>query len=226
MSQAATVTSPVQFQRSPESVLAQELGEENAKIALDILDMLATQARNLETISAEAFGKAKAQDRPSTPEAAAQRFRRWKVRSQTLSLLYTRARESRADLLADEILDIVDEPLTGMTALEAKNEVERRKLRASARQWAAGKFNRLLYGDDPGPAPVPVTQDDQTAAVLLGALAQRLARRASAIKEREQVEGGGYHGQGGVYENPYTPLPTLPSRVTGFSREADDAEAS
>jgi len=62
---------------------------------------------------------------------------RWLARNEEFSQKYTRARETRADIMAEEIIEIadtVDDPHLG-------------RLRMDARKWLAGKYNRGMYGD-------------------------------------------------------------------------------
>lgn len=71
------------------------------------------------------------------------------------SEMYARAREDRADVLADEIVAISDEVdvvtktlATGETVLELNpTAVQRNKLRVDARKWAASKLKPRTYGD-------------------------------------------------------------------------------
>lgn len=78
------------------------------------------------------------------------------------SEMYARARQERADLLADEIVDIADEECTTVKASkhgsaddgEGETEVvfdavavARNKLRVDARKWVASKLKPRVYGD-------------------------------------------------------------------------------
>lgn len=69
---------------------------------------------------------------------------------------YARAREAQADILADEIIDIADTPVTGQkTKTNDKGEVEtttgdmieHRRLQVDARKWYASKLAPKKYGD-------------------------------------------------------------------------------
>jgi hypothetical protein len=81
----------------------------------------------------------------------------WVRKDDTRSDVYARAREDRADKLADEIISISDEaeyaPVidkdTGETvALTFDNTaVTRNKLRVDARKWVAAKMKPRVYGD-------------------------------------------------------------------------------
>lgn len=67
--------------------------------------------------------------------------------------MYARAREDRADLLADEILDIADDAKGDIyiddDGVERTNHevVARAKLRVDARKWIACKLKPRVYGD-------------------------------------------------------------------------------
>lgn len=70
------------------------------------------------------------------------------------SEMYARARQERADLLADEIVDIADEDCTvvevedGVTTVAISTAlVNRNKLRVDARKWVASKLKPRVYGD-------------------------------------------------------------------------------
>lgn len=71
------------------------------------------------------------------------------------SEMYARAREDRADVLADEIIAISDEVdvvtktlANGETVLELNpTAVQRNKLRVDARKWAASKLKPRTYGE-------------------------------------------------------------------------------
>lgn len=78
------------------------------------------------------------------------------------SEMYARARQERADLLADEIVEIADEECTTVKASkhgsaddgEGETEVvfdavavARNKLRVDARKWVASKLKPRVYGD-------------------------------------------------------------------------------
>jgi len=78
----------------------------------------------------------------------------WIYGNEQRSVLYARAREERAEVLADEIVSISDE-----VAVETKHEgeevklvldataVARNRLRVDARKWAASKLKPRKYGD-------------------------------------------------------------------------------
>ena len=63
---------------------------------------------------------------------------RWMREHPEFGDAYTRAREERADTLADEIISVADD-----SALDHND----RRVKIDARKWAASKLNRRLYGD-------------------------------------------------------------------------------
>ncbi|MDH1336795.1 hypothetical protein N5D77_22020 [Comamonas thiooxydans] len=99
--------------------------------------------------------------------------------------MYARAREDRADKLADEIVSISDEceyqPVTDMSGNTValvfdKTAVARNKLRVDARKWSASKLKPRVYGDKvqvEGTVDHKVMSDD--------ALLQRLAKLGVSV---------------------------------------------
>ncbi len=77
-------------------------------------------------------------------------FRKWKGEGENVAL-YTRAREARADVLAEEIIEIADsEPKTIESEYGDKvdtGDIQQKRLRVDARKWAAAKMNPKKYGD-------------------------------------------------------------------------------
>ena len=63
--------------------------------------------------------------------------RQWRLADAEFSAQYARAREARAEVLADEIVEIAD------TAEDAQLA----RLRVDARKWAASKLDPKRYGD-------------------------------------------------------------------------------
>jgi transposase-like protein len=61
----------------------------------------------------------------------------WLSKYAEFSDLYARAKENRAHVLLEEIIDISDE----------EGDPVRNRLRVDARKWAAGKMNARHYGD-------------------------------------------------------------------------------
>lgn len=94
------------------------------------------------------------------------------------SEMYARAREDRADVLADEIVSIADEECVMVKHPQAGEEggkaevvfdsvaVSRNKLRVDARKWAASKLKPRSYGEKiqqevsgPGGGPIQTKAD-------------------------------------------------------------------
>ncbi len=68
---------------------------------------------------------------------------RWIGESESFAAQYTRARAMQSELMANEIIDIADEPIDpGDSAA-----VQRAKLRIDARKWTAMKLLPKKYGD-------------------------------------------------------------------------------
>ena len=65
----------------------------------------------------------------------------WLSKYPEFSEQYAHAREAQADLLADEIISIADEPVL------FAEQVARNRLRVDARKWMAGKLRPKRYGD-------------------------------------------------------------------------------
>lgn len=81
---------------------------------------------------------------------------KWLSEHEEFSYQYARAREIQADTLADEILDIADTPLLGVTtkikedgATETTegDMLQHRRLQVDARKWYASKLAPKKYGD-------------------------------------------------------------------------------
>jgi hypothetical protein len=78
---------------------------------------------------------------------------RWLAARQDFSDQYARARESQADALADEIVDIADEvehdTYLDKDGHETINQevIARSRLRVDARKWVASKLKPKVYGD-------------------------------------------------------------------------------
>src|SRR5262245_59363840 len=86
-----------------EAQILEQLGTEQGRQAIEICEALATQSRSLASIAAEAMDR-------SDEEHAKRLFFRWRMRCPALGHLYVRAREARAHMLVDEIVEIADEP--------------------------------------------------------------------------------------------------------------------
>ena len=62
--------------------------------------------------------------------------------------MYERAIESRADRLAEEILELADEPMPkGLEGPMASAWVQQKRLQVDARKWVAAKLKPKVYGD-------------------------------------------------------------------------------
>ncbi len=81
---------------------------------------------------------------------------RWLAKSDDLRDQYARARESQADAIFDEILDIADDARNDWMAKRGEDDdgyqfmgehVQRARLRIDARKWMAGKMRPKVYGD-------------------------------------------------------------------------------
>lgn len=81
---------------------------------------------------------------------------RWLAAHQEFRDMYARAREDQADTLADQIIDIADNPVRGVktkTDEEGNVEttegdmIEHRRLQVDARKWIAAKLKPRKYGD-------------------------------------------------------------------------------
>jgi len=175
--------------KSLEEQVAEQLTHEAAHAGITICQRLATEPKSIGAIGVDVFGL------PDTEEgrhAAKCRFYRLKVASNALAILYARARQARADMLADELVELADAPLPGgEDPIRLKAETERRKLQIDARKWAAGKFNRLLYSDNPERAGVQVTINNRDNGVsALEDIRQKIARKRAAL-ERAKAESEG-----------------------------------
>lgn len=87
-----------------------------------------------------------------------------------LSEQYTRARETRADVLAEECIEIVD---------DKSGDPARDRLRLDARKWFASKLHPRKYSDrieHSGPAGGPIQTEDVGARELLAAKLAALKR--------------------------------------------------
>lgn len=62
---------------------------------------------------------------------------------------YARAREAQADVYADEIIDITDEPakIVPTTGAVDSADVAQKRLQVDARKWLASKLKPKKYGD-------------------------------------------------------------------------------
>jgi hypothetical protein len=192
--EAFTMQEPMNIAPKPMSLeqqVAEQLDAKQAAAGIAICERLAAEPKGVGSIAADVLGFP---DDEQGRHAAKCRFYRLKGASSALASLYARAREARADMLADELVELADAPLpAGDDPIRLKAETDRRRLQIDARKWAAGKFNRLLYSEDPRQAAavqVNITNDNGTSA--LEVIQERLARKREALAaERRTIEGGG-----------------------------------
>lgn len=73
---------------------------------------------------------------------------RWLGEHEVFRSQYARAKEEAADALADDIVDIADQPppLTAMGTLDSAG-VQHQRLRVDARKWIAAKLKPKKYGE-------------------------------------------------------------------------------
>lgn len=82
-------------------------------------------------------------------------FFNWMVKSSELKELYNYAREIRADVLFEEIIDIADTTEEGTEMIEKPSGTEiktgdmtnHRRLKIDARKWVVAKMQPKKYGD-------------------------------------------------------------------------------
>jgi hypothetical protein len=81
---------------------------------------------------------------------------KWLRENEPFSQQYTRARETQADALADEILNIADDARNDWMERHGKDDegwiqngeaLRRSQIRIDARKWLAGKMRPKKYGD-------------------------------------------------------------------------------
>jgi hypothetical protein len=170
-----------------EEQVAEQLPQADAEAGIAICQRLATEPKSIGTIAVAVLGLP---DDEQGRHAAKCRFYRLKVGSSALASLYARAREARADMLVDELVELADAPLpAGGDPIRLKAETERRRLQIDARKWAAGKLNRLLYSDDPNRTAVQVNVNAYDGgAPVLEEIRRRLARKRKAMLD--SGEGG------------------------------------
>jgi hypothetical protein len=108
---------------------------------------------------------------------------KWLSEQPSFSDQYARARETQADAIFDEILDIADDGSNDW--MERKNDdgenigwrengeaLRRSALRVDARKWMAGKLRPKKYGEKvqhtgaDGEGPVHITIESKDAAIL------------------------------------------------------------
>lgn len=123
-------------------------------------------------------------------------MQRWINADPGRTVLYARAREDRADKLADEMVAISDEATVAAThdgesvtlALDSA-AIQRNRLRVDARKWIAAKLKPRTYGDK-----LDVTQNVTMNNVPDADLTNRaleLLRLAGALPSAEEANGRG-----------------------------------
>lgn len=172
--------------KTDEQCLLEELGEENARIALLICERLGSEDRGLKDIAHEVTGK--------DAEAAARLFYTWRVRSPSLFRIYARACLSRSHVIAHAMLD----------EIRSEPDPHRARVLMDARKWLAAKFNRTEFGDEPQQAgAVSVTINNDGGTQVLDEIRQRLDRKRKQLKAIEGPKsmltqpGGGVVIEGG-----------------------------
>jgi len=148
--------------KSDEQLVHDELGQD-AEYALVICDRLAADVQGLETVAEQVTN--------TNGHAAACRFYRWRIRSAALARIYARAMQSRSHVIANRLLD------------EVNNEPDPHKARVKmdAMKWLAAKFNRADFGDDPHQSGVNVVINNNDGASALDEIRSRLARKRQAL---------------------------------------------
>lgn len=99
----------------------------------------------------------------------------WLIKHEEFARLYARAREDRAELIADDVIAIAD----------TEEDPNKARVRIDARKWAAAKLNPRTYSEKlahVGPDGGPVKQE-----VTLG-VADEIARRIAGIAARGAAE--------------------------------------
>lgn len=128
-------------------------------------------------------------------------FYLWMKDHPGVSDMYTRAREERAELIADEILEIADAPIEEPKADEDgkilpfeqsrfRQTLEQRRQMIDARKWAAAKLNPKVYGDRVNldadvRIPVPDAQLESRLAFLIGKAGTALIARGAGEAQGE-----------------------------------------
>ena len=82
-------------------------------------------------------------------------FEDWERADEALAVQYAHAREKRADLIFEEMLQIADTPKIGTietakewgTEVQTKDMVDHRKLQIETRKWMLGKMSPKKYGE-------------------------------------------------------------------------------
>jgi hypothetical protein len=101
-----------------------------------------------------------------------------------LAAKYRQAQEERADVLADQIVAVAEEPMpSGLRGPEASAWAQRQRLRVDAMKWTAAKLRPRVWGDH-----VSVDLNVSQQISVRDALAQAEHRVHSFVPETEAIE--------------------------------------
>lgn len=111
---------------------------------------------------------------------------RWLSQDDKLSDQYARARDSQADAIFDEILDIADDARNDWMERNGDDvgyqlngeHIQRSRVRIDARKWMAGKLRPKVYGDKLG-------LDHSNTDGTLGALFASISAGGKTINDRD-----------------------------------------
>jgi hypothetical protein len=96
---------------------------------------------------------------------------------------YDEATQDRADVLAEEVERIADEPIPeGLDGPSMSAWIQRQRLRFDARRWASSKLAPRRYGDR-------ITVEQTGTIVNLQALVDERQRRMREMLRRDAIEG-------------------------------------
>ncbi len=118
-------------------------GEKRQEAIDKILGRVATSRESIPTIC-------KGEDLPN-----AETFFGWLQRDEALANKYAHAKESQADVIFEEMMDIADTPQRGVTTKTTANGTDvteedmlgHRRLQIETRKWLLGKLRPKKYGD-------------------------------------------------------------------------------
>ena len=118
-------------------------GFNRAKVVADVCEVTGRSNKGIRRIL-------KAVNGPSYPM-----WSRWLTDDAEFVAQYARAKESQADYLVEEMLEIADE------TVEFATDPQRNRLRVDTRKWIASKLKPKKYGDKvehsgPGGGPIPI----------------------------------------------------------------------
>lgn len=184
--------SPAPKARTDADIVLEELGEQNGRMALDVCDRIACEPLGLEAIAGDVCGM-------EDGASAARKFYRWRMRSSALRRMYAHACASRAHVLVNRMMDVI----------EAEPDPHRARVKMDALKWMAGKLNRADFGDEPQQG-VSVTINNDRGQAALDIIRERIERKRKSMLTQTggRVEDRG-EGEGDVSTMP----PALPSRT-------------